>query len=207
MTDLETLLSKLSQLDELRDTDGLREVRQEIVAQHPDSEETAEALYKLGLDALFHRRDTAGAIEKFAEASKRKHPFWSQAARTSLGLCYYQQRRLPKALLELRRVGFREEPTPHSVIALSFLEEILTNQGEGEEATRARRERVVQLRKLVHARENAPASEVAFYLLNLAIALQDSGLNDEAATTLQRAEALGADALDENLLRTLRRAT
>src|SRR3954471_23148803 len=101
MSDLQSLLGELNALDAQHDYDGLRRVREQIVAEHPESDAAVEALYKIGLDLLFRERKLEAAVEKFDEAAKRKQPFWSAAARTSLGLCYYHQRRTQKALFEL----------------------------------------------------------------------------------------------------------
>ena len=102
MPKLDDLLSDLANFDAQHDLQGLRKTRETIVSEHPDSEAAVEAMYKIGLDHLFRERDLVAAVARFEEASKRKHPFWSAAARTSLGLCYYHQGRGQKALLELR---------------------------------------------------------------------------------------------------------
>src|SRR5688572_24085030 len=110
MANLEALLNDLANLDAQHDLEGMRRIRQQIVSEHPESDAAVESMYKLGLDFLFRQRDLMAATESFSEAAKRKHPFWSNAARTSLGLCLYHQKRLQKALFELRRVAYPDVP-------------------------------------------------------------------------------------------------
>src|SRR4051794_10182930 len=103
---LADLLTLLAELDASHDLDGLKQVRLRIVEQYPDSDAAGEALYKIGLDALFRQRQLEEAVSYFEQAAALKQPFWSAAARTSLGLCYYHQRRGQKALFELRKVAY-----------------------------------------------------------------------------------------------------
>lgn len=204
MAKLEDLLNDLANLDAQHDLEGLRRVRQVIVAEHPDSEAAVEALYKIGLDLLFRERNLNDAVLKFEEAAKRKHPFWSGAARTSLGLCYYHQRRLQKALFELRKVAYPEQPSSHSVTALSFIENICMAEGQSTDAQRARKDRVSQLERLVEsAKASGQAAERGFYLYTLAQALRDQGDDARAKALLNEAKELGPQALGADLFRSV----
>ena len=149
MATLESLLERLDEADGRHDFDSLRTIRQEIVDQHPDSEAAVEAEYKLGLDFLFRQRDLDAANAYFESAARRKHPFWSAASRTSLGLCLFHQKRTQKALFELRRVGYADPPTVHSVTAMAFIENILESLGKIEDVKRVRKDRISQLEKLI----------------------------------------------------------
>ena len=199
MAELEALLKQLDEADAAHDADGMRKVREEIVAQHAASEEAAEAMYKIGLDLLFRERTLDGAVERFKEAAARKHPYWSAAARTSLGICLYHQGNTQKALFELRRVGYSEVPTDHSVTALSFIETIFMNDGNMEEVERVRKERVRQLYTLVEAYRGVDPSELGQHLFALGLALKDQGDDAEATRVLDEARALGPDVLGAEL--------
>ena len=204
MPNLESLLNNLANLDAQHDLEGLRKVREQIVSEHPQSDAAVEALYKIGLDLLFRARDVSGAVLKFEEAAKRKHPFWSPAARTSLGLCLYHQARTQRALLELRKVAYPEEPTPHSVTALVFLEQIYATEGKPEEVKHIRKDRINQLEGLIRSSREAGESQVrAFHLYNLGLALRDQGEDARATAVLEEAKSLGPDILGADLYRSV----
>ncbi|MEO1480542.1 MAG: tetratricopeptide repeat protein [Myxococcota bacterium] len=204
MADLESLLNDLANLDAKTDLDGLRRVREQIITEHPESEAAVEAAYKVGLDLLFRERDLDAAVERFDAAAKRKHPFWSAAARTSLGLCYFHQGRTQKALFELRRVAYPDTPTSHSVTALAFIENIADREGGPDEARRVRKDRIKQLEELVEmSRAAHDAHERGFYLYSLGQALKDQGEGDQAKAALEEAQALGPDVLGADLFRSV----
>jgi tetratricopeptide (TPR) repeat protein len=202
MAKLDDLLSDLANFDAQHDLQGLRRVREAIVSEHPDSEEAVEALYKIGLDCLFRERDLVAAVDTFDEAAKRKHPFWSAAARTSLGLCFHHQGRAQKALLELRKVAYPETPSSHSVTALGFIESILEQSGNSDDAKRARKDRVKQLEQLVDAaRSGGRGNERGFYLHQLALAMREQGEGARARELLTEAKDLGPEVLGADLFR------
>jgi len=205
MADLERLLNDLANLDAQHDLEGMRATRAAIVEHFPESEAAVEALYKLGLDNLFRQRNVTAAANAFEEAARRKHPYWSAAARTSLGLCLYHQKRLQKALFELRKVAYPEKPTPHSVTALSFLESIFQAEGQPEEVKRVRRERATQLDKLIAENRAAhgSAAERGHYLHLLALVRRDLGETAEAHAALQDAKKLGPEKLGADLYRAI----
>lgn len=203
MAQLDALLSDLANFDAQQDLEGLRRVREEIISQHPDSEAAVEALYKVGLDLLFRERNLELAVLKLEEAAKKKAPFWSDAARTSLGLCYFHQKRSQKALLELRKVAYPEKPTPHSVTALSFIETIYDAEGNKEEVKRARKDRITQLDALV---KSAESTERGYFLYLLGLACRDQGDDTKANEALQKAKALGPEVLGAELYRSVNEA-
>jgi tetratricopeptide (TPR) repeat protein len=202
MAQLDALLSDLANFDAQHDLEGLRRVRERIISEHPDSEVAVEALYKIGLDLLFRERQLEAAVAKFEEAAKRKAPFWSDAARTSLGLCYYHQQRTQKALLELRKVGYPDKPTAHSVAALAFVEIIYENEGKRDEVKRVRKDRMGQLEQLIKAHTGAAAApERGYFLLQLGLSARDAGDDKRANEALNEAKALGPDVLGADLFR------
>ncbi|MCK5691038.1 hypothetical protein KAI87_17275 [Myxococcota bacterium] len=204
MAELEALMNDLANLDAQHDMEGMRGIRTAIIEEHPNSDEAVEALYKLGLDELFRQRALNSAVEKFTEAAKRKHPFWSAAARTSLGLCYYHQKRVQKAIFELRKVAYSKPPSPHSVTALAFMETIFVNEGQSSEAKKARAERITQLLFLIDASLGADmGQERGFHLYTLGLAYKDAGQNDEGDQALRDAKKLGKDTLGEDLFRSV----
>lgn len=205
MATLQSLLKDMAALDAQHDLDGLRRVREQIADEYPDSDEAAEALYKVGLDLLFRERQLDAAIEKFDEAAKRKQPFWSAAARTSLGLCFYHQGRSQKALFELRKVAYVKVPNVHSVTALAFIENIFETEGKTEEALRVRKDRILQLEQVVaHNRDNkGDAAERGYHLHQLGIALKDHDEPARAKTALEEAKSLGPQVLGAELYRSV----
>lgn len=205
MATLQSLLQTLAQCDAAHDHEGLRRARERIVAEFPESDEAVEAQYKIGLDLLFRERRLDAAVEHFAEAAKRKQPFWSAAARTSLGLCYYHQRRTQKALFELRKVGYSQSPSVHSVTALAFIENIFETEGKSEEAGRVRKDRVLQLEQVIQAsRDNkGDLQERGYHLYQLGLALRDHGEAERAKQALQEAKDLGPEALGADLYRSV----
>jgi tetratricopeptide (TPR) repeat protein len=205
MANLEALLNDLANLDAQHDLEGMRRVRQEIVLGFPDSDAAVEALYKIGLDLLFRHRDLLAAIESFGEAAKRKHPFWSAAARTSLGLCLYHQGRTQKALFELRRVAYPDKPSVHSVTALAFIESIMAKEGSRDEVKKVQKERIGQLEKLVLANEEqgGDAAERGHHLYQLGLARLDAGDDKGGKRALDEAKALGPQVLGAELYRSV----
>jgi len=202
MADLQSLLEQLAQCEANKDHDGLRKVREQIVADHPDSDQSVEALYKIGLDNLFRKRNLEDAVDIFGVAAKRKHPYWSAAARTSQGICLYHQGKKQKAIFELRKVGNTENPSEHSVTALAFIETIFSNEGNKEEVTRVRKERVNQLSKLIkQARAGVDKSNLGQHLYAYGVALIDSGNADGANEAFGEAKELGPDVLGAELFR------
>jgi len=204
MAKLEALLNDLANFDAQQDLGGLRRTREQIVTEFPTSEAAAEALYKIGLDLLFRERNLDGAVEQFEAAARRKHPYWSAAARTSLGLCYYHQKRIQKALFELRRVGYPPQPTPHSVTALTFIESIFAQEGNAEELKRTRKDRITQLEALItESRTQARPAERGYYLYTLGAALRDHGDEGRAKAVLNEAKELGPAVLGAELYRSV----
>ena len=99
MAQLDELLKQLEEQEDAGDAEGMWKTREAIVTQHPDAEQAVEAQYKAGLHYLFHIRNIETAVEHFQAAAKEEAPYWSLAARTSLGICLFHQGRGQKALL------------------------------------------------------------------------------------------------------------
>jgi tetratricopeptide (TPR) repeat protein len=201
MAQLDVLSSQLADLEAAHDLDGLRRTREQIVAEHPDSAAAVEALYKIGLDLLFRERKLDEAVARFDEAARRKTPFWSEAARVSLGLCLFHTRRAQKALLELRKVAYPEKPTAHSVTALAFIETIYETENKPDEVKRARKDRIAQLEQLTRPGPAVSAAERGHFLYLLGLACRDQGDDARAVKALEQARALGASVLGADLLR------
>ena len=201
MATLESLLTELAALDAQQDFDEMKRLREQIVRDHSEADEAVEALYKLGLDALFRQRALPAAIEFFKEAADRKHAFWSAAARTSLGLCFYHQRKFQKAVFELRRVGYTKTPTAHSVSALTFLHSILEEEGKLEEAGRVLKERISQLEGLIEVsrEESGSAADRGYNLYMLGLSYRDFGEVEKGNEALEEAKNLGPDVIGAEL--------
>lgn len=203
MAQLDALLSELANFDAQHDLAGLRRVREQIVSEHPQSEAAAEALYKIGLDLLFRERRLSDAMSNFDDAAKRKVAFWSDAARTSLGLCLFHQHRPQKALLELRKVAYQDKPSAHTVTALSFIEIVYEAEANKDEAKRARKDRMAQLERLAAGPDGDDASQRAYFLYLLGLACRDQGDDARATSALTEAKALGPDVLGAELYRSV----
>jgi tetratricopeptide (TPR) repeat protein len=205
MADLATLLQQVAQYDAAHDLDGLRRAREQLVEAFPEAEAATEALYKIGLDLLFRERKLEEAVVRFEAASTRKQPFWSAAARTSLGLCYFHQQRTQKALFELRKVAYAKNPSVHSVTALAFIENIFVTQGNADEAGRVRKDRIAQLEQVILANKavRGDHAERGYHLYQLAMACKDHHEFDRAKQALTEAHALGPDGLGAELYRSV----
>ena len=200
MAELETLLEELAAVEHSTDYDALRRVREQIIEEHGDSEHAVEALYKVGLDSLFRRREFEEAVDAFGRAAKRKHPYWSAASRTSLGICLYHQGKKQKAIFELRKVGNVESPSEHSITALTFIETIFLNEGNSEEVGRTRNERINQLTLLIkQAREDEDSFLLGQYLYAYGIAQLDAEEPEAARVAFGEAESLGVEILGDEL--------
>jgi tetratricopeptide (TPR) repeat protein len=200
--DLEGLLEELKSLNDSGDFDRLRAIREEIIEHHEDSEHAVEAIYRLGLDRLFRERNFDEALQAFERAAKRKHPYWSAAARTSMGICLYHQGRKQKAILELRKVGFVEAPSEHSVASLAFIETIFLNEGDADDVIRTRKERIKQLEKLINgARDEGDKPVLGYHLYAFGLANLDANEPSVAKEALLEAKQLGPDILGAELFR------
>ncbi len=205
MATLQSLLKDLADLEGQHDLDGMRRAREQIAEEHPDSDEAAEALYKVGLDLLFRDRQLDAAVEKFEEAAKLKQAFWSAAARTSLGLCLYHQGRNQKALFELRKVAYVKVPNVHSVTALAFIENIFETEGKGDEVLRVRKDRISQLEHVIQQNRDSKGdpSERGYHMHQLGVALKDQQDDARARAVLEEAKGLGPQVLGAELYRSI----
>lgn len=187
-------LADIERADRAKDHTALRQARQGLVSQHPQTDSAAEAYYKLGLDQLFTARNIILAVDYFEAAVKCRHAFWSPAARTSLGLCLLQQKRHQKALFELRKVGYVKDPSMHSVLALAFIEAVLLTDGQADEAQRVRKDRIAQLEQLSasYRANQGKGSELAVLLGQLSQAYGDAGQKERAQATMAEARAAGS---------------
>ena len=203
MADLPSLLTTLAELDAQHDLAGMRRVREQIALEHPESDAAVEALYKIGLDVLFRDRELDLAVAQFIKAAQGHQPFWSAAARTSLGLCYYHQRQVQPAVFELRKVAYAKTPTLHSVTALAFLENIFLQEDQTSEAAQVRKERIGQLEQLIIHNRKAQglATERGYYLYLLGLAYFDQADTQKATAALLEAKKMGSQVLGADLYR------
>ncbi len=202
MLDLQALTRELMAAEAVQDLDAMLEARKRIIAHSPGSAAAAEALYKIALDALFRGKDLAQAIALLEQAAKSAHPFWAPSARTSLALCYLQQKRGQKAMFELRKVAYPKVPSAHSITALTFMETIFAQDHKTVEAARVRKDRQQQLQQLLDGASEQPvkAQERGHFLHQLALACLDSGERSRAKKALDEALALGGQVLGQELL-------
>lgn len=202
MAELQALTRQVAVAEATHDLDALREARLAVIAHSPASAEAAEAQYKVGLDVLFRGRNLAESVALFEQAAKSAHSFWSLSARTSLALCYLQQKRGQKALFELRKVAYGKEAGAHAIVALTFMEAIYAQEHKQDEVLKVRKERQAQLLRLLGASASGPQltpQERGHYLHQLALTYEAPGERARARAALAEAQALGAEHLGEEL--------
>lgn len=216
MAELQALTRQIALAEATQDFDAMRAARLAVVAHSPSSAAAAEALYKVGLDALFRARNLPDSIALFEQAAKSEHSFWSLSARTSLALCYLQQKRGQKALFELRKVAYGKEAGAHAVVALTFMEAIYAQDHKGDDAAKVRKDRQLQLLRLLGpaasgAHEPAVKAltpqERGHYLHQLALTFDAPSDRARARAALNEAQALGPDALGAELWQAVQQAS
>lgn len=159
----------------------VRRLREAIIRDRPESPLAAECHFRLGLEALFSRRDLDAAAEHFRAAGRLKHAPWSESARLSLASILMRQGRTQQAIFELRKVVAR---TPESLLtaqAYGMMTLFLSQSGQTEAADRAQKAHHALLRRLQTDLASAADRASATYLLG-----------EELLLLGQRAEALAA---------------
>ncbi|MCK6546630.1 hypothetical protein L6R52_12340 [Myxococcota bacterium] len=167
------------------DLDAVAEARRKIAAAFPDTEAGSEAAYKLGLDALYRRRDLEGAAEQMRAAVKVKGPF-AVLARSALGLILLRQGKAQQAIFELRKVAGTTPPTLLSATGHGLLVYALRETKQLKEAERARTEHKKALQKVA---EGKVADESALAHFMLGMEYKFDGERDLAKRHLQTAVA------------------
>lgn len=148
------------------DLDQVASIRRTIASSHATTEDGAEAMYKLGLDALFRRADLEASSQHLRESAKAKSPRWSPLARSTLGLILLRMGKPQQALFELRKVAGLSPPTLVSAQAWGLLVMAHRALDQAGEAERARGE---HLKTLLRLTETAPAEDrgLAQFLLGM----------------------------------------
>src|SRR5262249_26631296 len=125
-------------------------VRRTIAAQFTDTPAGAEASYKLGLDALFRKRNADEAAEHFRAALKAKSA-WATAARTSLAIVLLRQGKGQQGMFELRKIAGAAPPSIGSAYAQGLLVLALREAKKPQEADKAHEEHKRMLLKVAEA--------------------------------------------------------
>jgi tetratricopeptide (TPR) repeat protein len=167
----------------LGDLDQIASVRRTIAGAHTDTPAGGEASYKLGLDALFRRKNLDEAAEHFRGALKSKSP-WSAAARTSLAIVQLKQGKVQQAMLELRKVASASPPTIAGAYAQGLLVIALREAKLAKEAERAHDNHKKMLARVA---ETASGEDKALAHLLLALEHKFDGERDPAKKNLQAA--------------------
>ena len=197
MVELEKLLKRLRTAIKKEDLEKIDATRQKIIDHYPDSPESAEARYRLGLSRLLQHQDSDTAQQLFIEAAKSSDPLYSPMARISMALMLHAQKKEQKALFELRKVVGSRKPSAQSVVALGFIVAIMGDMGaKVSEVQRARSQQIEHLQVLLD--ETSEDSERAALLLQLGLAYYDQRKADQAKEILQQILALG-DAASEQI--------
>lgn len=191
---LDALLAEMQALESKGDLRGIVKLRARIAAEHPDTPEAAEALFRLGLYFLFVESQPQAAMQTFEQAIKIKDPNWSKAARVSLASLYLREQKPQKALLELRKaLGEKEPPSIHTVSALSIMEAVHEQSGDAAEARKTKTEKVRHLEVLLQqAVAAADDAAVGYFTVSLAHESLGLGRPAEAKQLAQQVVAMTA---------------
>lgn len=156
--DLERALAK-------GDAELVASIRRTIAEAHPETDEGAEAAYKLGLESLFRSKDIEEASEWLRKAAKAKSKEWGPLARTSLGLLLHRQGKLQQAVFELRKAA-GGVPSIAGAVALGLTVILFREAKNGAEADRARADQKKMLLALTKG-EDAEDAALAHYMLGM----------------------------------------
>ena len=200
-SNLKSLLQELSAGLKAQDPAKINAVRAQIGDSHPDTDEGAEANFRLGVSGLMAGQDVDEAVGRLRKAAKAKHPVWTPQARLSLGLLLKAQGKEQQAIFELRKVAGMKNPSLASAQALGFMVMMQEDAGQAEEAARTRKQHHQLLDKMVSSEEKEIAS-LAHYMLgmdhkyegaraeakaHLEQALQKGGLQEDEAARVKEA--------------------
>ncbi|MCB9654695.1 MAG: hypothetical protein H6729_11255 [Deltaproteobacteria bacterium] len=180
MADLKALLLDLERALSSNDLGQIASVRRTIVEGHPESEAGAEASYRLGLDALFIRRDLKEAEDYFRRATKAKSPTWSPSARMSLGSVLLHAGKIQQAIFELRRVASVSPPTILSVQAKGLLALAFHKNRQPKESERVRDECKTSLRAMSDVSPLTPDGALAAWMLGMELKFDGDRLGARA---------------------------
>jgi tetratricopeptide (TPR) repeat protein len=188
---LQDLLRDLERALESGDHDRVASVRRTIVHQFPETAAGAEASYKLGLDALFRKRNVDEAADHFRAALKAKST-WATPARTSLAIVLLRQGKGQQGMFELRKIASATPPTIAGAYAQGLLVLALREAKKGPEAEKAHQEHKRMLQKIA---EISTGEDKALAHFMLGMEHKIDGEREPAKKQLQAALAVGA--LDE----------
>lgn len=183
MATLSELSGRLERALAAGDLDLVARERAAIAVAFPESEQGAEAAYKLGLDALYRRRDLEAAALQMRAAAKVKGVYGA-LARSALGLILLRQGKAQQAIFELRKVASTTPPTIVSASAYGLLVYALRETKQLKEGERARVEHKRVLAKLT---ESANAEDAALAHFQLGVEHKFDGDRALAKRHLQAA--------------------
>lgn len=201
MVALKDLQRDLARALEANDLDAAASVRRAIVDNH-EGLEVAEAAYKLGLDALYRKKDLAAAADLLRQAGKAKHPDWSLPARVSLGLVLLAAGKPQQAVFELRKAASAKPASLLTAQAAGLIALALAQSNPGAEVERARDKFKSALEALT---KNQPPEVEAWAALYLGMEFKHDGMREDARKWLLRAQTLQClpEAESESLARSL----
>jgi tetratricopeptide (TPR) repeat protein len=198
MAELNTLLNNVSAAGE--DLDKAAAAREALVAaldgdgSAPAQAAVTEALYRLGLNTLLHKKDINAAMELFKRAAEKKQADWSPLARTSHALTLAAKGKHQQAVFELRKVTGLPTPNVAAATAQVFLAQVLRDMGaKPGEIEKADKERITALETLVASLPRT-GPDRAHWMFMLAVAHREGGSRSECKRLLQEIAAMGADA-------------
>ncbi len=185
---IQDLVRDLERALQSGDHDRVASVRRTIAHQYPETPAGAEASYKLGLDALFRKRNADEAAEHFRAAVKAKST-WSAPARTSLAIVLLRQGKGQQGMFELRKIASASPPTIASAYAQGLLVLALREAKKGPEAEKAHQE---HKRMLLKVAETSTGEDKALAHFMLGMEHKIDGEREPAKKQLQAALAVGA---------------
>src|SRR5688572_18777270 len=131
MASLQALLDEVAAAAD--NVESAHAARNKLVTEFGNDEKAApqvtEALYRLGLTTLLHKKELDAAMELFKRAADRKDPSWSPLARTSYALTLAAKGKHQQCIFELRKVIGKGPPTAAVATALTLLTVVLRDSG------------------------------------------------------------------------------
>lgn len=151
------LIKDLRRAEETGDLARIEELRRRLVELFPDSSESAEANFRLGLTALLRDKNLDEAEMRLRAAAKGADKALAAQARTHLGMLLYRRGKAQQAVFELRKVAGRTPADLWSAQALALVHLVFREQGNAKEADRARAEQLKLLEQLTRGEGESQA--------------------------------------------------
>lgn len=188
-----------------QDVDAAQRAREALVAAlDADADPAAvhavaDALWRMGVVALMHGRNTDEAMALFKRAVDKKDPITTPHARTSYALVLHNKGKVQQAVFELRKVIRADQATAEGAHALNLLCTLLReHKAKPSEIEKADKDRINALTAMVR-QASADSEDLAHWTLQLALAHKEGGSRTECKKLLEQVAKLGKRAGPQTL--------